>query len=659
MNLSIKARVLLITMPLVLSLIVFAVTAINDAQKTIRNSETIVSASAFLAKANALLHELQKERGASAGFMAGGDFRAILDKQRTLTDQKLTDFTAYANSHAFTSLPDNLQQVYQGVMEQMSQRSSIQARIDQKNIPPAQAIGYYTGMNATLLNLLPEISIVNSEADLSHVLTGLHNYLEMKERAGIERAIISGALSRQAVTDASLVRIASLIAAQDSFYGLFKQYMHSDPIESITQSLEGNKLTAVQAVRNQVLQRETSTPSTQWFQLATERINAMKQGEDALTELLNSKAGVIAAKAQDKHSWTLLTVIPLLVVVCGAVIVISRSLNRLEKGLAEIANKIDHTAQSHNLMLRVNYNGKDEVGQVSRAFNQMMDDFVVLIRNIESASGQLASSAGQTAETTKENVHTTQSQLNQTREVSTDIKEMTATISDVNQQITQVGELIKQVKKESESAEQSVMDSVSSIRTVNDEVQSVSEEISALIDSSEKITEVISVISTIAEQTNLLALNAAIEAARAGEQGRGFAVVADEVRGLAQRTQDSVGEIENMVVHLQSNVRRAADAIKQSQDRVAVSVQHAGEVSNSLQAIFTSIEDVQIRAVQISTAAEQQMVFSENIADNAVQMTDHAETGADHSQQLASVSDELSRLARDMRQNTAVFQVSM
>lgn len=659
MTLSIKSRVLLITAPLVVSLVIFAWQAIQEDKKTTANAEAIVSASIFLSKANAVLHEMQKERGASAGFMAGGDFRSILDKQRIQTDLALASLKEYSNSAEFQNLPDNLQQLHLRFETQLNQRKTIQRRVDQKQIKPAEAIGFYTGMNSILLTILPEISRVNSDASLGALLTGFHGYLEMKERAGIERAVISGALGRKSVNDGALVRIASLIAAQESFYSHFRKYTPGEVARGIIQNLEGNVLSQVQSIRNQVLQRDVSAESTRWFQLATNRINVMKQGEDTLSLFLNEKAGLISAKAQSQHFWTLALIVPLLVIVVAAIIAISLYLDRIEKGLSEIAEKIDHTARTHNLLLRSEYNGTDEVGKVSRAFNKMMDDFVTLIQSIESASGQLASSAGQTAETTRENAQTTRNQLDQTRAVSTDIREMTSTIGEVNTQIAEVGALIKQVRQESESAEQSVTDSVNSIQTLHQEVQGVSEEIVSLIDSSDKITEVISVISTIAEQTNLLALNAAIEAARAGEQGRGFAVVADEVRGLAQRTQDSVGEIEGMVANLQDNVRRAASAIRNSQEKVSTSVQHAGDVSGSLKAIFTTIEDVQIRAVQISAAAEQQMAFSENIADNAVQMTDHAETGADHSVQLASVSEELSRLASDMKRNTAVFRIAV
>ncbi len=658
MNLSIKTKMLLILAPLVISLIVFASLSLFDARQSIQNSETIESAALFLSSSNVVLHELQKERGASAGLLAGNEaFRSTLEKQRQLSDQALQALDHFVQSERFQQVPVELKSLYQDFASQLKQRKGIQYQIDQGDIQTPKAIKYYTGMNATLLSILPKVIERNTDAALSSALAGYHNFLEMKERAGIERAVISAALSRQVVNDGALIRIVELISAQNAYYRAFKKYMPATEANPISASLEGRDVAPVLAVRKQVLARQVETDSATWFKSATQRINLMKKGEDRLNQYVNTQAMAIKHKASEQYSTTLIVTCVLLLIIIVAAYFIVTSMSRIELGLAEIAEKISTAASTKDLMLRAEYKGKDEVGRVASAFNLMMTDFGKLIADIRNASGQLAAAAEETSATTSENADSLQEQLTQTMSVSAAIEEMSVSVGEVTNRVKLVNNSVLQVKAESEQAEQAVESSVRSIGLLTEEISRVNTEILALSSSSEKITEVVHVIKNIAEQTNLLALNAAIEAARAGEQGRGFAVVADEVRNLAQRTHDSTGEIESMVEILQKDVSIASGSIQGSQEKMATSVELTEQVAHALETVFSAINEIQHMTMQISSAAEQQAVVSNDIAGSASSIAQKAEVTVSNGEQIARVSEELAKLAGFLSNSAGTFKL--
>lgn len=658
MNLSIKSKMLLVLTPLVISLIIFASISLLDARKSILNSETIESATHFLSRSNAVLHELQKERGASAGLLAGSSaFRSVLDKQRQVSDKAIKTLSDFAGSNRFDRTPNELKAVYQSFLTQLEKRKSIQAQIDNGSIQTAKAIQYYTHVNSLLLSVVPKVIEKNTDASLSASLAGYHNFLEMKERAGIERAVVSAALSKSEISDAALIRIVELISAQNAYYSGFKKYTPQDIVSPISEKLEGSDVSPVLAVRKQILARNIATDSAVWFKQASLRINLMKESEDRLNQFINTQATDIKTVASDHYTTTLTATAILLLVISVVAFFIILSMSRIENGLAEIAGKISDAASSKDLMLRADYKGKDEVGKVASAFNLMMNDFAQLITDIRNASGQLAAAAEQTSATTTENAGALQSQLSQTLSVSAAIEEMSSSIGEVTSRVRSVNNSVQQVKSESEHAEKAIEESVQSIDLLNTEIGRVNDEILSLSASSEKITEVVSVIKNIAEQTNLLALNAAIEAARAGEQGRGFAVVADEVRGLAQRTQDSTGEIESMVEILQRDVGVASDSIQASQKNVSLSVELTEQVSESLRTVFSAIGEIQHMTMQISSAAEQQAVVSNEIAGSATDIATKAEVTVENGEQIAKVSEELAKLAGFLNTSAGTFKL--
>ena len=200
-----------------------------------------------------------------------------------------------------------------------------------------------------------------------------------------------------------------------------------------------------------------------------------------------------------------------------------------------------------------------------------------------------------------------------------------------------------------------VSNTVQTINTLASEIQATAELVHKLGEQSDDIGQVVDVIRGIAEQTNLLALNAAIEAARAGEQGRGFAVVADEVRTLAGRTQQSTQEIQQMIEQLQAGAQKAMQAMQASENRTNEGVAKAASAGDSLGSIHSSVNTITDMSAQIASAAEQQSAVAEEINRNIIEIADIADQNSTASNQTASASAELSRLSNELKKMVAVF----
>jgi len=301
-----------------------------------------------------------------------------------------------------------------------------------------------------------------------------------------------------------------------------------------------------------------------------------------------------------------------------------------------------------DLTRRLAVKSKDEVGELCRWFNVFIQRIHDIIGDFAKIVNQLDESSQQLMSTTKETEKGVVRQQSEIQQVVTAVREMASVVSDVAQNVSQAAQDAEQADNESSSGRQVVVRTMSQIESLAHDINAASDVIDKLRQETDNIGSVLDVIRGIAEQTNLLALNAAIEAARAGEQGRGFAVVADEVRTLASRTQTSTQEIQVMIERLQTGAREAVSMMEKGTSQAQESVAQAEAASRSLEAITAGVSSIKSKTVQIASASEEQSAATREMESNMENIASVAQNTAAGSSQIASSSAELAELAEKM-----------
>jgi len=322
-----------------------------------------------------------------------------------------------------------------------------------------------------------------------------------------------------------------------------------------------------------------------------------------------------------------------------------------------IAHMEDIAEGEGDLTVRLEHRSQDELGKLAAAFNRFLDKLHGTIGQVAASANELGVAARRLTGVAEESNRTVSSQLGEINQVATAMHEMTATIHDVAANAASAANGAGEADDEARHGQQVVSETIKVIDELAAEVENSADVIQQLEAESANIGAVLDVIRDIAEQTNLLALNAAIEAARAGEQGRGFAVVADEVRTLASRTQQSTGEIQVIIQSLQGRAAAATQAMASGRSKAGASVARAGAAGESLAKITSAVASINDMNTQIASAAEEQSAVSEEINRNTVSIHDLAEASSTAGQQTASEAAQLESLASDLQGRMAQFRV--
>ena len=333
--------------------------------------------------------------------------------------------------------------------------------------------------------------------------------------------------------------------------------------------------------------------------------------------------------------------------------VITRQITR---PLQDTLNAVQRIAEG-DLTASVQVDRRDEMGQLQQGIQHMATTLRELIGGIRDGVGQIASAAEELSAVTEQTRAGANSQKSETDQVATAMHEMSATVQEVARNAEQASQAANEADGQARLGDQVVGEVIVQIERLAAEVSRSSEAMNGLQQESNKIGSVMDVIKAVAEQTNLLALNAAIEAARAGEAGRGFAVVADEVRGLAQRTQKSTEEIEALIAGLQNGTKQVAAAMRSSCSLTDSSVELTRKAGNSLGNITQAVSNIQSMNLQIAAAAEEQSAVAEEISRSILSVRDISEQTATASNETAASSAELARLGSQLQALVSRFRV--
>lgn len=350
--------------------------------------------------------------------------------------------------------------------------------------------------------------------------------------------------------------------------------------------------------------------------------------------------GTALANVYEAQSSAIYTGVILLIISVAAIFVI---LNYIYKPLLRLKKAVlDLSKGSGDLTRRLEVNGDDDLAQISQGFNLFSENLQKMMLQISDASQNISSNIEQLGQTAKENERMLLSHSSETEQVVTAITEMSESARTVAESVTQSNHITDSASKEAKQSIIIVNNAVETVSSLVSDVEQMSERIANMNKDAIKISEVLTVIGAISEQTNLLALNAAIEAARAGEQGRGFAVVADEVRALAARTQNSTTEISDMLAKLLEGTDSVVAAMDKTKNQCQTTADKTSEVSGSLNIMSTSVSEIDDLSTQIAAATEQQSTVAEELSRNMLAIRDIVESLVVSGRQTVSATESLS-----------------
>ncbi len=650
-NAPLSTKLLLILMFPLLGFLAFAGIFVADKSDTLGSMNRAVTATGAAQKLSDVVTTMQRERGASGVFLGSGG-KTMQDKLKSLrleTDKAVAAMRAQSTE----GLPEP-----DKVLRAIDDLTALRMKVDGQAINNTESGTRFTDLIKVMIGFNYSLESSIDDPQILRSLSSLNQFVDMKERAGRERVLLGLAFNQNRFDAALLSRFSRNLG---EFSGYFEAFQRWSPVAF------KNKLDAVlqqpgslEVARLQRLGFDTplgdplNIKPEDWFNLSTSRIDLMAQVESELGQMVVGLANDERNDAERSLYVAVATVVLMLMAVLWLASVIIRNI----KIAVVDVNRTLISLSTRDLTARTRYTGKDEFGEIARNLDNMALQISEVIREIGSATAQVATAAEQSSAVALQTSQNVAQQRQGTDQVVTAISEMSATVKDVAHSTTDAAEMSQRVNASTVQGKTEIENTISLIQGLEVQAEQTSRIIDELKGESDSISSVLDVIRGVAEQTNLLALNAAIEAARAGEQGRGFAVVADEVRNLAKKTQDSTVSIQKMIANLQSGSDRAATSMQETLGKAqegASNVVRAGEL---LEEIADGIATISDRNIQVASAAEQQSVVAEEIHRNVTDINALVIQVSAGAEQTAITSRELARLAEHQQGLVGQFKVS-
>ncbi|PKM26541.1 MAG: methyl-accepting chemotaxis protein [Gammaproteobacteria bacterium HGW-Gammaproteobacteria-13] len=433
-------------------------------------------------------------------------------------------------------------------------------------------------------------------------------------------------------------------AEEKSAYGRFKQ-------------AEGNYLQEQSKIVDAIRQGDRDAALAVANGPLNGHADSMAKALVELSELNRVGANAAADAADAVFASARLWVMVMIALALGLTVILALLLTRSIVAPLTEAVRVAEVVASGNLTQSIEVQGSDEPARLLSALKSMQQSLRSTIQNISDSSTQLASASEELSAVTEDSTRGLHQQNNEIEQAATAVNEMTSAVEEVARNAVSTSEASSESNRTAQHGREQVRQTVESISHLADDVTHTASEVEQLAGQVRDISKVLDVIRSIAEQTNLLALNAAIEAARAGEAGRGFAVVADEVRALAHRTQQSTREIEQMVSGIQQGTDKAVNAMQNSNSRARSTLDVAKAAGQALDEIAAAISQINERNLVIASASEEQAQVAREVDRNLVNIRDLSMQSSAGANQTSAASQELSRLAVDLNALVARFSI--
>ena len=643
-------------------LLYLSYTMVNMLTEDIAFLENETKGVTYLQSARMPLQHIQQHRGMTAAYLNGAsEFKSRIMSKRLDVDKYLAQLQKTENELGETLKTKG------STSKLLRQWQAIKA--NSLNQKAGQAIKAHSKLVADILALMVTVAD-NSEITLdpkldsyymgAALVTSLPNLME---NMGQARAVGSSIAANGEFTQESYVKISVLLNNIDNYStqlasGLAAAVAENDVIKRDLGSMidANNKAVSIMKhlLEDELIKPETITISSdKVFNTATQAINGSYKLFDAMAPALNK---IFLERIEYDINEEIFEISMITIVLFLVFYMFGGLYFSIIDNLEHIGSATQKMADG-NLSTRLTLSGNDEMQVIATDFNSMAEKFEALVQQIVSATSQLAAASEEVAVISQESASNLNQQRSETEQVATAMNEMSATVQEVAKNAGDASGAAANADNEAKAGNSIVGQASHSIDELAHEVENAATVIQQLAQDSDSIGSVLTVIKGIAEQTNLLALNAAIEAARAGEQGRGFAVVADEVRTLAGRTQESTQEIESMIDKLQSGAKNAVTAMETGREKATIGVDQTKQAGEALAAITRAVTTISEMNTQIASAAEEQSATTEEMNKNIININQLADQTANSADQSTAASAELSKLATDLQNLVSHFKI--